>query len=87
MKEATEKQKAVLRFIHESRAATGLPPSLRDICRHIGARSSNAAHDLVAALIKKGLLRRKPLVARGLSLTAEGYLCIQRPIGTRHEPP
>lgn len=87
MKEATETQKRVLRFILAFKADNGMPPTLRDICRHLGATSTYAAHGHIAALVKKGLLKHKPMVARGLSLTGEGYLCIQKPVGTRHEPP
>jgi len=79
----TEAQKRVLAFILSFTADNGMPPTLREICHHIGASSSNAAASFVAALIDKGLLRRRPMLARGLSLTAEGYLCLQKPFVTR----
>lgn len=83
MTQPTEWQKRVLAFIKAHQAEHGMPPTLREICHHIGASSSNAAATAVNALIKKGLLRRRPMISRGLALTAEGYLCLQPPIVTR----
>lgn len=79
----TDAQKRVLGFIRSFQSDNGMPPTLREICRHMGATSTNAAAAHIAALIEKGLLRRRPMLARGLSLTGEGYLCLQKPIVTR----
>jgi repressor LexA len=79
----TEGQKRVLAFIKAFQAEHGMPPTLRDICKYLGASSSNAAATFVNALIKKGLLERRPMIARGLKLTGKGYLCLQPPIVTR----
>jgi repressor LexA len=87
MKEMSETQERVLRFIQAFRIENGMPPTLRDICRFLGAASTYAAHGHIAALVSKGMLKHKPMVARGLSLTGEGYLALQKPGGSRHEPP
>jgi repressor LexA len=79
----TDKQKSVLQFIRSYQADNGMPPTLREIAKHMGVVSTNAANDYIRALVKRGLLRRRPLISRGLSLTAEGYLCLQKPIVTR----
>lgn len=83
MTQPTEGQKRVLAFIHTFQRDNGMPPTLREICKHLGASSSNAAATFIDGLIKKGLLRRRPMISRGLALTAEGYLCLQKPIVTR----
>jgi repressor LexA len=44
-------------------------PSIREICEYMGYRSTRAAHDVVAALIRKGYLIRELGCARGLRLS------------------
>lgn len=83
MSAPTVGQKRVLAFIKAFQAEHGMPPTLREICQHIGATSTNAASTFVRGLIRKGLLERRPMIARGLRLTGEGYLCLQKPIVTR----
>jgi len=82
----TEPQKRVLEFIHVFQVEHGMPPTQREICQHIGASSSNAAATFIRALITKGLLERRPMIARGLKLTGKGYLCLRKPIVTRGGP-
>lgn len=82
----TDAQKRVLAFILSFQSEHGMPPTLREIARHIGGVSTNGPASHVAGLISKGLLRRQPMLARGLSLTAAGYLCLQKPVVTRGGP-
>lgn len=64
----TAPQTKALRFV-ANRLTRGLPsPSIREICDHMGYRSTRAAHDVVAALIRKRRLLREPGCARGLRL-------------------
>lgn len=49
-------------------ARQGRPPSVREIARHFGMASPRAASDHLAALERKGYLRRSPRTARGLEL-------------------
>lgn len=62
----TAKQRAVLDFIREFRETDGISPSLREIQKHFGFASSNAANKHLAALEKKGALRRTDGLARHL---------------------
>lgn len=75
----TERQEKVLRFIDEHTRLQGYPPSLREIATHIGGSSSNGAYDHIAALVKKGMVRRRVEIARGTVITAEGQ-CFLRGI-------
>lgn len=85
MKGPTETQDELLRFIIEYTREYGLPPSLRDMCGHLRAKSSTAAHDQLKSLEKKGMVRRRFRVARGTTLTAKGYLYVQN-LGPKREP-
>lgn len=63
----TGKQQAILDFIRNFRSTEGISPSLREIQKHFGFASSNAANKHLAALEKKGaLLRRADGLARHL---------------------
>jgi repressor LexA len=67
----TDAQANVLAFIARYVDEEGAPPTFRDIAGNFGFKSTRAAQDHVAALVRKGKLERIPGVARGLRLTAE----------------
>jgi hypothetical protein len=59
----TERQRQVLDFVRQG-FADGHPPSMREICRHLGVRSTNGITDHLRALEAKGYLRHQPGMAR-----------------------
>lgn len=63
----TERQREVFEFIKRFQAERGLPPSLREIGEHFGI-TLRAVQDHLAALERKGVLRRLPGRSRGLVL-------------------
>jgi repressor LexA len=67
----TRRQREVLDYIGLHRARHGVPPTVREIQGHFGFASPNAAASHLAALRRKGLLRRAPGAARALTLTDE----------------
>jgi repressor LexA len=68
---ATARQREVLDYIGEHRARHGVPPTVREIQRHFGFASPNAAASHLTALRRKGLLHRAPGAARALTVTGE----------------
>jgi len=54
----TEKQEAILDFIRSVQAEHGLPPSTRQIQRHFGYNSQNAAMNHLRSLSRKGHLHQ-----------------------------
>lgn len=64
MRALTERQQAVLDFIHSQQTEHGIAPSLREIALHFGFRSMTAAADHVRALRRKGFLSHQPRRAR-----------------------
>ena len=54
----TNRQREVLRYLREYQAVRRKPPTVREIQAHLGCRSVNAACCHLAALEKKGLIRR-----------------------------
>lgn len=81
MKELTAKQQSVLSFIRDSVVGRGYPPSLRDICDHLGTASTNGANCHVDSLIRKGYLVRDPMKSRGLRLVIAPPTEIQHHLG------
>jgi hypothetical protein len=62
----TEKQNAVLTFIHWHRREIGFSPTSREICAHFGFSSTNAAHCVVQQLARKRAIQITPHIARSI---------------------
>jgi repressor LexA len=67
----TARQREVLEYIRDHRARRGLPPTVREIQRHFGFASPNAAASHLRALGNKGLLTRSRGAARALSIPGD----------------
>ena len=67
-KELTEKQRRVLEFIREDIRLKGYPPSVRDICRGMGFKSTSSVHAHLSALQKKGVIRKDPTKPRAIEI-------------------
>lgn len=64
----TARQNEAYEFIRSFTRQRRKPPTLREIADALGLRSLHAVHKLLAALERKGYLRREPHAARGLEL-------------------
>lgn len=62
----TEKEQRVFEFIVESKENIGYPPSVRDVCVHIGLKSTSSVHGYLVSLESKGWIRRDPTKPRTL---------------------
>jgi repressor LexA len=60
----TKRQQQVLEFVKSQTDATGQAPSLREIARRFRYGSVTAAADHIQALIRKGVLKHRPGLAR-----------------------
>lgn len=54
----TEKQEAILDYVRAVQGENGMPPSTRDIQRHFGYASQNAAMNHLRALARKGAIEQ-----------------------------
>ncbi|HUJ43685.1 MAG TPA: transcriptional repressor LexA [Opitutaceae bacterium] len=54
----TDRQQEVLNFLHTFQAAHGHPPATREIQRHFGFASQNAAMSHLRALARKGMVEQ-----------------------------
>lgn len=69
----TLRQIAVLRAVRSLSARHGYPPSIADLCRALGIRSTNGVSDHLKALERKGCITRTPVVARSIVITRSGF--------------
>jgi len=70
MKRLTDRQQAILAYVR-LRVKRGLPPTIRDIMKIFGIKSTNAVRLHLIALERKGFIRRSPGLARGIELTGK----------------
>jgi repressor LexA len=66
----TERQNAVVDFLKETHARTGLLPTTREIQEHLGYKSQTSVQDILEALERKGVLERKPGRAQPWTMSA-----------------
>jgi repressor LexA len=67
----TDRQQAILDFIHEHLGDRGAPPTRADIMARFGFRSPTAADDHLKALARTGALELLPGAARGIRVLAD----------------
>lgn len=78
--ELTTVQQKMFDFIVEYRADKGMPPTLAEIAVFFGYRNRATVQQHIAALEKKGYLKRNPKIARGLEITVDDKFFISRPV-------
>lgn len=66
MRQATERQLRVLRYVESFSAEHGYAPTIREMCTALGIRSTNGITDHLAALERKGYIRRDQDKARSI---------------------
>ena len=68
MEQLTERQKSILRGIHEIYQATGAPPTVRELGQRVGLSSSCTVQRHLDALERKGYIRRNRTKARSVEI-------------------
>ncbi len=67
-RELTGRQQEILDYIRSEIHRRGFPPSVREIGERVGLSSSSTVHSHLAALEKKGFIRRDPSKPRALEV-------------------
>ncbi|NIN01530.1 MAG: transcriptional repressor LexA [candidate division Zixibacteria bacterium] len=73
-KELTPRQREILDFIREMIQKKGFPPTIREIGEKFKINSTNGVRAILSALIRKGYIRRQPLVSRGIELAKKARI-------------
>ena len=69
-----KREKAILKFIEKQIKADGYPPSVREIGKAVGLKSTATVHGYLAALEKKGYIKKESQKGRTLKLLKGGAL-------------
>lgn len=76
----TRRQQQALDFISRCVAGRGYPPTLREIGKHMGIRSTNGVNDHLKALERKGFLTRDDMKSRALRPVATSGQAVDVPL-------
>jgi hypothetical protein len=74
--ELSERQMAILTFIHEYQIIHGFVPSIREIAEAIGTTSTSSVTYQINRLVQLGYISKVGEVARGMILLAPAYEAI-----------
>mgnify|MGYP002480297593 FL=1 len=75
-----DKQQQILDFVNKQVREKGYPPSVREICKAVGFKSTSTVHSYLAALEEQGLIVKDPSKTRALKVVdrkskeLEGYI-------------
>lgn len=75
-----DKQQQILDFVNKQVQEKGYPPSVREICRAVGFKSTSTVHSYLSSLEEQGLIVKDPSKTRALkvidkrSKELEGYI-------------
>ncbi|SHI70755.1 SOS-response transcriptional repressor, LexA [Dethiosulfatibacter aminovorans DSM 17477] len=58
MKDLSNKQITILNYIKKEISDNGYPPSVREICKAVGLKSTSTVHSHLNTLVKKGYIRK-----------------------------
>ncbi|MDD3840330.1 MAG: transcriptional repressor LexA [Clostridia bacterium] len=68
----TDKQRQILDFIKYSLHQNGYPPSVREICKAVGFKSTSTVHGHLSKLEENGYIRRDPSKPRAIEVLETG---------------
>ena len=71
MKTLTARQETILEFITAFLEKRKIPPTVREIQGHFGFVSTNAVADHLVLLERKGYLKRRPGISRGIEIVSK----------------
>ncbi len=69
-----KRERAILRFIEKEVIANGYPPSVREIGRAVGLKSTATVHGYIAKLEEKGFVKKEQQKGRTLKLLKGGMV-------------
>jgi repressor LexA len=65
----TERQAEILEYLREEIDRRGVPPTIREIGEQFGIRSTKGVEDHLAALVRKGFIRREKGKSRSIEVS------------------
>jgi repressor LexA len=72
-KKTLEKKQAILEFLKSEVKRCGYPPSVRDICKAVGFKSTSSVHKYLSILETEGYIRKDPTKPRAIEILDDGF--------------
>ncbi|MCQ2968901.1 MAG: transcriptional repressor LexA [Clostridium sp.] len=70
MSELKDKQLVIYEFLKNFTSQKGYPPTVREICKAVGLKSTSSVHGHLKQLEKEGLIKRDPTKPRALEIVS-----------------
>ena len=67
----TTREKAIIDFIRQKILDSGFPPTVREICKAVGLRSTSTVHAYLSRLESLGIIRRDPSSSRAIEIVGD----------------
>ena len=68
MSDLNDKQLLIYNFLKDFTSQKGYPPTVREICKAVGLKSTSSVHGHLKQLEKEGLIKRDPTKPRALEI-------------------
>lgn len=69
--ELSQNELNILNYIRKQVAEVGYPPSVRELCKAVGLKSTSSVHLYLSRLAEKGYIKKGNLKTRALKITRE----------------
>ena len=72
MSDLNDKQLLIYKFLKDFTSQKGYPPTVREICKAVGLKSTSSVHGHLKQLEKEGLIKRDPTKPRAIEILDGG---------------
>ena len=77
--ELSQNELNILNYIRKQVKEVGYPPSVRELCKAVGLKSTSSVHLYLSRLAEKGYIKKGDLKTRALKITGENVSDTQDP--------
>ena len=77
--ELSQNELNILNYIRKQVAEVGYPPSVRELCKAVGLKSTSSVHLYLSRLAEKGYIKKGNLKTRALKITGETLGSAEQP--------
>ena len=77
--ELSQNELNILNYIRKQVKEIGYPPSVRELCKAVGLKSTSSVHLYLSRLAEKGYIKKGNLKTRALKITGENVAEVQDP--------
>lgn len=78
-KELSQNELNILNYIRKQVKELGYPPSVRELCKGVGLKSTSSVHLYLSRLAEKGYIKKGTLKTRALQITGESVSDVKDP--------